>query len=272
MNQRFQNEERDSVRDRYAGNKLFQAICSIGSQLEYELNGFGLCPEECFMEVKEILTAIAEKGEAFMQEAENCWLNKYNEYKRFDRSIDNDELRKVVGIVFAFVILTIDSSRYHFYRYKLTEQLMQTIANHKFNGWQSTLNQIFSVPLSDGWFDAFIDEEPEDGEDISLPKDLNTKKARKYFAKALHKGYMKKNSDGTYDWTGTDNKGNRSELAYFCGIIYGYVHTVSGNAGNDFPEESLNKLFGVSRLYSSLTQVYNAKKTQRWRSLIDEIF
>ena len=272
MNQRFQNEERDSVRDRYAGNKLYQAICSIGSQLEYELNGFGLCPEECFMEVKEILTAIAEKGEAFMQEAENCWLNKYNEYKRFDRSIDNDELHKVVGIVFAFVILTIDSSRYHFYRYKLTEQLMQTIANHKFNGWQSTLNQIFSVPLSDGWFDAFIDEEPEDGENITLPKELDTIIARQSFARAIEKNYMEKTSDGKYRWLGTNDKGNRSELAYFCGKIYGYVHSVSGNAGNGFPETSLNQLFNVTRLYSSLTQVYNAKNIQSWRPLIDELF
>ena len=36
------------------------------------------------------------------------------------------------------------------------------VANHKWDGWQATLDQIFSVPLSDGWFDAYIDEEPED--------------------------------------------------------------------------------------------------------------
>jgi hypothetical protein len=54
--------------------------------------------------------------------------------------------------------------------------------------------------------------------------------------------------------------------------VYNYQYTISGNAGEDFPEESLNKLFGVRRLYSSLTQVYNAKKPQRWRSQIDAIF
>ena len=82
---------------------------------------------------------------------------------------------------------------------------------------------------------------------------------------------MVKTDNGKYRWIGTNDKGNRSELAYFCGIIYGYVYTITGNAGENFPEESLNSLFGVTRLYSSLTQVYNAQKPQKWRRLIDEI-
>ena len=78
--------------------------------------------------------------------------------------------------------------------------------------------------------------------------------------------------NGAFRWIGTNDKGNTSELAYFCGKVYNYEHTISGNAGEDFPEESLNKLFGVKRLYSLLTQVYNAQKPQRWRSLIDSMF
>ena len=78
--------------------------------------------------------------------------------------------------------------------------------------------------------------------------------------------------DGKYHWIGTNDKGNNSELAYFLGKVYNYVYTITGNAGENFPEESLNALFGVKRLYSSLTQVYNAQKPQRWRSQIDEMF
>lgn len=62
------------------------------------------------------------------------------------------------------------------------------------------------------------------------------------------------------------------QLAYFRGRVYNYKHTVNGNAGENFPEESLNELFGVKRLYSSLTQVYNAQKRQRWRAKIDALF
>ena len=51
MNQRFRNEEIKRVAELYAENELYQAVCSIGSQLEAELTYFGLCPEECFMDV-----------------------------------------------------------------------------------------------------------------------------------------------------------------------------------------------------------------------------
>lgn len=271
MNQRFQNEEIKRVSEQYAENELYRAVTSIGARLESELPEFGLCPEECFMEVLELLSAIAEQGEDILPEVDNLWLLKENEYRRFDRSVSEAEIRKAVGIVFGFAILAIDSSRHPFYRRSLTERLTQVVASRKFKGWSQTLDQIFSVPLPDGWFDAYIDEEPEEPNSINLPKDLDTPRARKYFQKAIGKDWLRL-EDGKFCWIGTNDKGNTSELAYFLGKVYNYQYTISGNAGEDFPEESLNKLFGVRRLYSSLTQVYNAKKPQRWRSQIDAIF
>ena len=53
MNQRFQNAEIRLVSEQYADNELYHAVSSIGQQLEAELTGFGLCPEEGFMEVLE---------------------------------------------------------------------------------------------------------------------------------------------------------------------------------------------------------------------------
>ena len=105
-----------------------------------------------------------------------------------------------------------------------------------------------------------------------LPKELDTPRARRYFAKAVRLGYMELTEDGRYRWLGTGRKPSTAELAYFLGKVYNYKYTITGNAGENFPEESLNNLFGVSRLYSSLTQVYNAQKPQRWRSMIDEMF
>lgn len=164
MNQRFQNEEIRLVSEQYAENELYQAVCMIGHQLESELTEFGLCPEECFMETIELLSAIADKGEDILPDVETMWLSKSNEYRRFDRHVSDNEIRKAVGIVFGFTILAIDSSRHPFYRRTLSERLTQIIASHQFDGWGSTLEAIFSLPLPDGWFDAFIDEEP-DGDD-----------------------------------------------------------------------------------------------------------
>lgn len=272
MNQRFQNEEIGLVSERYAKNELYKAVSSIGQQLESEMKEFGLCPEECFMETLELLSTIAEKGEEFLPIIDNYWLRKFNEYNRFDRHVNDDVISKAVGIVFGFAILAVDSSRHEFYRYTLSEQLTRTVTCHKFDGWAETLDRIFSVPLLDGWFDQFIDEDSQEGDELVLPKELDTRKARQYFAKAIKKNYMVKVDNGKFRWVGTNDKGNRSELAYFCGRIYGYEYSVSGNVGMNFPEDSLNNLFGVTRLYSSLTQVYNAQKPQKWRSLIDELF
>ena len=272
MNQRFQSEEIRRIGEQNTDNELYKAISSIGPQLESELTEFGLCSEECFVETLDLLSMIAEKGEGFLTEIDTIWLRKFNEYRRFDRHVNENEIRKAVGIVFGFVILALDSSRHSFYRYTLTRRLTQVVAIHQFKDWSSTLERIFSVPLPDGWFDTFIDEEPEDADDIMLPKVLDTPNARKYFAKAIKKKYMEVAENGKYRWIGTGDKGVTSQLAYFLGKVYNYKHTISGNAGEDFPEDSLNELFGVKRLYSSLTQVYNAMKPQRWRSQIDSLF
>lgn len=270
MNQRFQHEEIRNVSEQYAENELYKAISTIGPQLESELAEFGLCPEECFMEALELLSAIAEKGEDIMSEIDNIWLRKHNEYKRLERQVSEDEIRKAVGIVFGFTVLALDSSHHPFYRYTLTERLTQVVANHQFSCWASTLDRIFSVPLSDGWFDGFIDEEPEE-ESLSLPKAINTERAQKYFRKAIEKEYMKL-KDGKFYWVGVGGTGRKSQLAYFLGLVYGYRHSESGNTGIEFPNDILNALFGETKLYDLLVQVHVAQKKQKWRPLIDELF
>ena len=83
---------------------------------------------------------------------------------------------------------------------------------------------------------------------------------------------MKKTEDGRFRWIGTGDRGQKSQLAYFLGKVYNYKHTISGNTGENFPDESLCRLFGEKNLYKLLAQVHNAKKTQSWRSKIDAIF
>ena len=159
MNQRFQEEEIRQTSKLYAEDELYKAIFSIGLQLESELPGFGLCPEECFMEVREILAIIAEQGEDFPQHLDDLWLRKYNEYRRFDRSVAEDETRKVVGIIFAFVVIAISSSHHLFYRDTLPMQMLYCIGGHSFDGWESTLYKISDVGLTDGWFDRNVMDE-----------------------------------------------------------------------------------------------------------------
>ena len=126
--------------------------------------------------------------------------------------------------------------------------------------------------LSMEWMEQQDEKRGLGNNSIQLPQGLDTPRARDAFAKAMEKQYMETTDNGKYRWKGTGDKPNTSELAYFLGCVYNYKHSLYGNAGAKFPEDSLNELFGVTRLYSSLTQVYNAKREQPWRSLIDDLF
>lgn len=78
--------------------------------------------------------------------------------------------------------------------------------------------------------------------------------------------------NGKIGWVGTGDRGTNSQLAYFCGRIYNYENSVNGNVGENFPESELCEFFGLKRLYCLLTQVYDSKKKQSWRSKIDDLF
>jgi len=106
---------------------------------------------------------------------------------------------------------------------------------------------------------------------LPLPMSIDTERAQLYFKKAIDRGLLKI-ENGKFSWITIGNIGGNSQLAYFCGRVFEYKHSIKGNTGTRFPEEELNTLFGVKRIYSLLTQVHNAKKIQQWRRKIDELF
>lgn len=113
-------------------------------------------------------------------------------------------------------------------------------------------------------------------EDLPLAGVLNTNRAQKYFKLAIKKGWMKLCQDEKYEWLGVKQRPcgtpNMTELAYFLGNVYEYKNSVSGNMGNSFPSDDLEKLFGVSKLYNRLAQAHQAIRIQAWRQPIDDLF
>lgn len=223
MNQRFQNAEIKLVRKQFADDALYRAICRIGLKLEAELTGFGMCPEECFMEVKELLSDIAGAGGQMPGDSlEALWLAKYNEFCRTDRRVDSGIISKAVGIVFGFAANAVGGGSNPFYRYTLARQLIEVVAGHKFEGWDSTLYEICDVPLPDGWFDSFLhnDEPDETSDGLPLLGVLNTNRAQKYFQKAIDKGWISLEADGRMKWNQIGSRGGGIQLAYFCRRVY----------------------------------------------------
>ena len=104
-----------------------------------------------------------------------------------------------------------------------------------------------------------VESQPEES-NLMLPEELDTPMARKYFRVALEKGWMEKTETG-FKWTQS-----KVELAYFCFKIY------CPNRTEQFPESTLNRLFGVNRLQSALYQMEGAAKPQKWKGAIDCVF
>lgn len=66
-----------------------------------------------------------------------------------------------------------------------------------------------------------------------------------------------------YKWTFGGSRGAKARLGYFVVKIYCPTNT------EQIPESAINNLFGVSRIASAITQVFTAKKPQKWRTEID---
>ena len=169
MNQRFQNEERNNVRTQYGDDELFMAIDKIGIILETDMPVFDMCPEEMYVEVMRVLTIIADDGEGYKEE-ERLWHMLYNEYRRFDRSVSEDEIKEAVAIVFLFAVVALDSSSYGFYRYRMTERLTQVTKVQSCERWSEICEKIFEAYVPDGWFDRFL----EHGFETELNQKKNT--------------------------------------------------------------------------------------------------
>ena len=106
---------------------------------------------------------------------------------------------------------------------------------------------------------------------VKLPDVLDTNEFKKYLSLAKEKGLIK-DVNGKLEWIQIGNRGGSSQLAYFLGRAFGYIHSENGNKGKEFPGKELDELFGVKRIYRLLVQVHEAPKPQKWRRKIDELF
>lgn len=102
-------------------------------------------------------------------------------------------------------------------------------------------------------------------EGVKMPDELNTDRARKYFARAIEAKYMTPTANG-YKWEFGGERGGLARLGYFVERVFCPTNT------EQLPEQVINKLFGVTRIGSATTQLHNAKKPQKWRAEIDKLF
>lgn len=90
--------------------------------------------------------------------------------------------------------------------------------------------------------------------------------------KAISLDYIQVNDNNTLTWKGYDDKASRAQLAYVCGLAYGYKYNEKSghNEGGHINYSLLERMFNVSRLDSAIREVYNANKPQKWRVTYDK--
>ncbi len=98
-------------------------------------------------------------------------------------------------------------------------------------------------------------------ETIILPKELGQENVRKYFVRAMSVGFIERTEMG-YKWVYGSSRG-QARLGYFCMKVF----------SNPRPINELEKLFGVTKLSSSITSACNNEgvraDVKSWRSELD---
>lgn len=94
------------------------------------------------------------------------------------------------------------------------------------------------------------------------PYGLDTDEARKYFSRAIEKGFMEKTDNG-FKWLYGGNRG-QIRLGYFCSKVYNIPR----------PINALEEAFGVKKLSSSISiatecQAVRRADARKWRDRID---
>lgn len=127
-------------------------------------------------------------------------------------------------------------------------------------------------------WDIFLsagDKSRQAGEGLNATDELRQETARpkqepainpreaKYFDRAIKAGVMEKNGEG-YKWL--HNDGRKASLAYFLQKVF------DPDGKTQLPYMRMEKLFGVTRLDTAVYQLANAKRLQKWRANIDNLF
>ena len=104
---------------------------------------------------------------------------------------------------------------------------------------------------------------PNDENDLQLPFELDTPRARKYFTRAIDAGYMEKTDNG-YRWL-FGNKHNetcKARLGFFCSKVFDTPRPIS----------KLEEFFNIKNLSSAITGAeYEVKRVDviKWREEIN---
>ena len=294
---RFQQNQRNRLREHFR-NHIYYKLCRQTHDVFLQhCPTIILSTEELFTDAARTLDNLLTEGDLEADICRDLWSDTIADYRQKDGTdADTATTQAEVAMLFYAVMFGIQSVCHSHYRGRLQRVLHTSIHQMWNRHGPKNCYEIESLipeaidPLTNamyGWMKTYFTSADSLTDEIEtvmnpnkanvaktglpLPVVLNTQRAQKYFQTAIDKGWMSLEGNKLI-WLGIETRAHDSQLAYFCGKVFGYRHSVNGNAGTEFPKNELEELFGVKNLYSLLRQVHEAKGKQKWRACIDEIF
>ena len=106
------------------------------------------------------------------------------------------------------------------------------------------------------------EEQTEAGNDLGLIGKADTQRARKYFGRAMERGWIEKTENGPR-WVCKETKASRVSFAYLVGRIYTDVV---------LPNDDIGRTFDIFNISDDKDHLNRRKNRQDWQDMIDEIF
>lgn len=293
---RFRQNQRDKLKERFKDYIFYKLCKTTRNAFLLHYANIMVSSEDLFADAAQILDELLTERDINAERCSELWSEKLSIYRENDTTlVDVAVSQAEVAMLFYTVMFGLESVNHSHY----CRTLQKTLYSHLSLMWnkqnersEDVENTLFGkiTPLGEemhAWMEGYFTSVESLTEEIKkilnpgsanvaqtglpLPITLNTKRAQTYFQKAIDSGLMKLEND-KFSWIQIGNKGKNSQLAYFCGLVYEYKHSTSGNIGTIFPDKDLESLFGIKRIYNILVQAHDAKRKQAWRRKIDELF
>lgn len=295
---RFPQNQKNELREHFRNHIYYQLCRQTHDTFQQYCPTIILSTEELFADAAKTLDILLTEGDFEADRCMNLWSDTLADYREKDGiNADATTTQAEVAMLFYAVMFGLQSVNHSHYRGKLQRALHLSIhqmwnkqGQKNCDAIEEKMPQAVDSLTNDmlDWMQNYFTSTENLTDEIDnvmypnkveicngglpLPSGLDTQMAQTYFERAIAKGWMKLENNNKFIWLGIGKSAHSSQLAYFCGRVYGYKHSVNGNCGAEFPEAELFELFGVKRLYILLTQAHNAKKKQTWRPCIDELF
>lgn len=256
-----QNEEDDEIKGTYSQiHGLFMDMLASGQDNKFV--------QGCLKQIEENL---------FDYEMEICDLDIYDYLEERTKGFQKERCQILLNELEMFHCMYINEERLAYVNKKIENgwneyEVIEKISPidkqpYKTIDYKDAYKKIYGYAYDFFYYNAInvlknkIEQDRSDNSNLTLPAELDNERAKKYFAKAIQVGYMKKSHSG-YQWIYGGNKG-QVRLGYFCYKVFNTPR----------PINKLERLFGITKLSASISSAENEPQradVKQWRKEIDD--